>query len=423
MEFLQFGQKLNNVIKYYPENMNYKYTEDKIEFCTPDNKLVYTKEQFQELTDRVCNYEYDNCCIYNSKKFEMVIVNNSSYFINERRFIEMETIVDAVNGLRYSIKNISDILLFKIFESIDIDGLPIRIPFYKIDFLSENDDFNIISLLSFLLKGCLSVTIESDNDNSFSDLKNYANSFLFNIAYNMNVIWRPLENLDDLFPKRNIKGRVRTRKVDELMAPQLLYNTELTEQYYMALISDDVFVKYICFYHIFENFYEEVYNEALFDSVKKIIQNPGFSSKRNKDIASIIDIVSKKRKQNKEGFQGTELEALELTFLKYIDFTSFSNDLQNVDPMALSYYKSVEVPFSSGDTVDLTDITNKKLAKKLAARIYKTRNSLVHSKSNDFRTKEKGIYKPLTDNKDLSKEIPLMKLLAEKIIIADAEQL
>jgi len=57
---------------------------------------------------------------------------------------------------------------------------------------------------------------------------------------------------------------------------------------------------------------------------------------------------------------------------------------------------------------------------KIANRIYKTRNALVHSKSNDYIAKERGIYKPFKNNKELSKEIPLMRYISEAIIIKSA---
>ena len=95
--------------------------------------------------------------------------------------------------------------------------------------------------------------------------------------------------------------------------------------------------------------------------------------------------------------------------------------LDEFDPSSISYYKSHEVSFSNGDAIDLSDVSNEKLAKKIAARIYKTRNSLVHSKSNDSRVKERGIYHPFADEKELAKEIPLMRIIAESIIINSAK--
>ena len=102
---------------------------------------------------------------------------------------------------------------------------------------------------------------------------------------------------------------------------------------------------------------------------------------------------------------------------------SLIDELNNIDESLVSYYIHNEVSFSKGDTFDLNDIQNQKLYKKIAARIYKTRNSLVHCKSNETRLNERGIYQPFKNNQELLKEIPLMRCIAELIIIKTAKDI
>ena len=71
----------------------------------------------------------------------------------------------------------------------------------------------------------------------------------------------------------------------------------------------------------------------------------------------------------------------------------------------------------------MRDISNEKLYKKLAARIYKTRNALVHSKSNESRLNERGVYNPFANSQELTMEIPLMRYISEAIIINSASPL
>ena len=172
-----------------------------------------------------------------------------------------------------------------------------------------------------------------------------------------------------------------------------------------------------------EYFYEEVYNEDILKSVQHIIQHPGFSAKRTKDIAKIVNLIKKKNRLNKEEFQGSELEALELTLKKFVNLSELVQDLAEFNDSILEYYKKTEVSFSKGDAIDLKDVSNEKLYKKLAARIYKTRNSLVHSKSNESRLNERGVYNPFTYSQELMKEIPLMRYISEVIIINSSSSL
>ena len=112
-----------------------------------------------------------------------------------------------------------------------------------------------------------------------------------------------------------------------------------------------------------------------------------------------------------------------MTLKKYINIHSLIDELNNIDESLVSYYAYNEVSFSKGDTFDLNDIQNQKLYKKIAARIYKTRNSLVHCKSNETRLNERGIYQPFKNNQELLKEIPLMRCIAELIIIKTAKDI
>lgn len=144
------------------------------------------------------------------------------------------------------------------------------------------DDKSIFNILRLIIRLPFSVCVASHTPINQDKLIKYAKSYLFNFAFNLDLVLKPITEIDDLFPKRNSRSMRRIQNLDELMPPQLTYMSELTEQYYMALASSDPFVKFIGFYHIMEYFYEDVYNEDIFESVKHILQHPGFSSKRKK---------------------------------------------------------------------------------------------------------------------------------------------
>lgn len=68
--------------------------------------------------------------------------------------------------------------------------------------------------------------------------------------------------------------------------------------------------------------------------------------------------------------------------------------------------------FSGGDEVDLENPNESIIGEKLSSRIYKTRNAIVHSKES-----ERVRYTPFRDDRILVKEIPLLRFIAEQIII------
>lgn len=187
----------------------------------------------------------------------------------------------------------------------------------------------------------------------------------------------------------------------------------------MAVSSSDPFIQFIGFYHIMEYFFEEVYKEEIIKTTKEILMRPDFSPKNSKDIMKVVDNIYNKKD---DSIVGAELDSLEITLGKYINIERIVDKLKEIDEELVQYYKNNEVGFSGGIKVDL-EANNKKIFKHLSKRIYVTRNSLVHSKSNDIRVKERGIYSPFKDSKDLNMEIPLLKVIAEEIIIGSAQEL
>ena len=87
------------------------------------------------------------------------------------------------------------------------------------------------------------------------------------------------------------------------------------------------------------------------------------------------------------------------------------NRISSMDSTAITYYQTNKVIFCNAPTIPWTDLQG--VYTQIARRIYFTRNSLVHSKSG----KNQERYKPYKDEKQLQKEIPLVKAVAELIII------
>ena len=92
------------------------------------------------------------------------------------------------------------------------------------------------------------------------------------------------------------------------------------------------------------------------------------------------------------------------------------NEIEEQDKKYILYLKTEKVLFSDGDVVNLENNDFDCVCKELAKRIYKTRNALVHSKE-----LESSKYKPFHDDKILLKEMLLLRLLAEQVIIKTSQ--
>jgi hypothetical protein len=91
------------------------------------------------------------------------------------------------------------------------------------------------------------------------------------------------------------------------------------------------------------------------------------------------------------------------------------SDLRNFDATLLDYYANQIVSFSGGDKVVFDQAESSNVFTSLANRIYKTRNALVHSKEGS-----KGRFVPFSDDRELIPEVPLVRFIAEQIIMASS---
>lgn len=422
MEWDEFIDKVKFILRRFNSEFNINYSEDSISYIVDEKSFEFSKSDYDKISNDAMKSDLSQFTVSSDNSYEVIIYQTNKMFRRLLPYkIEGQTIFinikDSMNNIEYKIQEISDLMVWKIIKEIDLESF--RRSFIAFSpRLRRDEDINLFNLLRACFRNPSSIIILYENFIDKSKLNDYINSFLFNYCYNCGNSYRIMNSLDELL---NIKYRNKNSsyKDEELNAPRLLYKQDLTEQYHMAVSSEDPFVQFIGFYHIMEYFYEEIYKEGVVNNVKEILLDPGFSTKRKKDIMKLVDLINKKRT---ESTVGSELEALELTLSKYINIEKIIEKLNEIDEDIIEYYKNNTVNFSNGDVVDLRG-DKKHIFKKLANRVYKTRNSLVHSKSNEVRLNERGIYKPFKDSKALLKEIPLLKAISEEIIIKSASEL
>jgi hypothetical protein len=252
--------------------------------------------------------------------------------------------------------------------------------------------------------------IVSDQRRTVNEWLSLSESFYFHLAYNLDMA---------LVPRQGLVGRSspilrlsRSRATD-LEAPRRMYLPELVHSYQLALSSESVMLSYLSFYHVAEHWFEEVFLDDVAGRVRAAITAPGFSAKRDKDLHKLIKTVSKSLRARDDEVIINELSGLELTLTKYVDLESLQTSLAELDPSLLVHYAASRVSFADANLVDLRNSDDSAIFKALAQRIYKTRNALVHRKSG-----ERGKFTPFQDDAVLRKEIPLMRFVAEQVIIA-----
>lgn len=391
--------------------------DSQIIFYLGNHTYIEDISNIESIMNDVSTMDKSNNAIYDDIKYEIALDRR----IDIIRFLDrydLGIIEDCENQIKYTIDVASQAYVIWFLFSMDDRELR-RIRDFSVSrsgwgYRSEGQEDEQKSLLEFLrrnLRSLLTLKIQCTSPKTKEQFEQIFDSFRFQLANSFNDVIMPLNDLKDLCMP--MVGRRITTSPNEFTAPKRVYVTELTNQYYMGLSSKLPFVQFISYYHVMEYYFEKVYNDDMIRSLQDKISSPRFSIKREQDIKEIVRFVTKKVHDKNERYDINELEALELVLKKYIDLSEL---LRNIPDTAIDYYRTYEVPFSKGDIVDFNDVTNPKLYKKMAARIYKTRNSIIHSKSC-----EKSIYSPFKDDEALEKEIPLLRYIAEEIIIKTSE--
>ena len=363
----------------------------------------------------------DETILYDEYSYEALIRFEISRPIPFRVFFDEEYFLkeDVANDITYELsKPTNEFLLFilgilrepeylrDLFRPFPSRILRERISEEKLEF------FEFLSRI--IIPRVYTLKIKSQEPRSSGEFSKLATAFLFNLSYNLDIAIIEVRFLHELTRYRF--GRIRRARPEEIEPPRRIYNSDLVYHYQMAISTDSIPLQFLSFYHIIEHFFYDVYHEELLDSIRAKITSPDFSYKRKRDIEDLVKLISRKIKYKDENALYNEQEALYLTLMKYIKLEDLVNRLKAYDESLIDYYKDNKVPFSQGSSIDFSISDSKKVFKQIADRIYKTRNSIVHSKEGS-----KPKYMPFRDDRKLLLEIPLLRFIAEEIIINTAE--
>lgn len=122
------------------------------------------------------------------------------------------------------------------------------------------------------------------------------------------------------------------------------------------------------------------------------------------------------REQREDGVWNEKI-GLILCLKRYVpDLDSLKMSIETIESTAIEYYKTTTVEFADdGKTIDFDgDIDSIYAA--VRDRVYSVRNAIVHSKEGD-----RLRYEPFKHDKQLAKEIPLIRGIAEEIIVNSAK--
>lgn len=252
------------------------------------------------------------------------------------------------------------------------------------------------------------IHFKDNGERKDKDMKDYLTSYYFNISYNYN---------ECILRVANISKRRRRRGVynEGQLAPLRIYNSQLMDYYNQGVAADTAFSQYLAFYHVLEFFFQTIIEEDTLNYIKDTLTKPSFSALSKRELLSFVKGIKKKLSNQKEKSSQGEQFALELCLEKYLTISDLTARLNLFDCECINYYKGNKVSFAQ-ESIEIDFDNEKTVISRLSQRIYSVRNAIVHSKDCD-----KLRYQPFDNDDELRKEIPLIKSIAEIVIINTAE--
>jgi hypothetical protein len=387
------------------------------EFPLDRSKLLQlaTSIKFKDLSDETA--------LYTDTSFEIIVNEESSIPVRRIRD-ELIRVSDTESTITYELSPPSHEYLLWLIATASRKGAlgdlgfgiiapHIRLPRLLGD--KKEKQVDAFDVLHMLFDRVITLKLSSTNKLGIRRFQSATYSFLFHLAYNLDIALVPQRFFEEVSRRGRI-SRMRRSTTEELDPPRRTYNEDLVNHYILAISTDSPTVQFLSHYHILEHFFESVFNDDLIEQIKTSITQPGFSYKRKKDVSHLISTIKKSLQIRSETITFSESEALHLSLSKFVDIPQLIARLEEYDSSLIDYYANTEVPFSKGVTIAFRSGDQDRVIRELTRRIYATRNSLVHSKDGD-----KARYMPFKDERALVMEVPLLRFISEMVILSVSE--
>ena len=282
-----------------------------------------------------------------------------------------------------------------------------------------NSDEAIYFLLSSIINRNLTVLcLSSANPNSMEDIEvqQRLSSMLFNLNFERYKI-RLSENYEDFLGLRNISSNTH-KELSKISLPRKVYNEALLHLYSAANWSDNPFTQYISYYQIIDRKFSQIHKDNLVKLLQGEISRPDFEINNKNEIYKIEEsIIAQSSDSRKEENQLKDV--IKNYFPNKDNFVVFNKKLSKEQ---LEYYlkripEFLDKNMKNKLVINFDSENLDKIYNPLVKRIYTIRTALVHNKEGRANN-----YDPTADYSSLVKEVPLIRIVAENIILNSSDE-
>lgn len=230
---------------------------------------------------------------------------------------------------------------------------------------------------------------------------------LFNLAYLKGTALV----LEEELPKRQALGNsFQFEENDfgrELPLPRAKVNKDVVRFYQRGMAVEDPVNQFLSFYQVLEYFFLTVSDEELYRKLTSLVNDPLFLVKP-KHLDKVIQVTLNHKRES------DETEMLRLVISKHVDeleLIAFITAYE--DHLGDKWYTKKRRLFGEENEVKAT---SGHVFGNVAKRVKLIRNALIHS--SDRYNRQENFVPTRAAEMEIRKEVPLVKYLAEKVIIA-----
>lgn len=393
---------------------------------TSEEKILFElqKDNLNDVINSLNCKNSESFALYEKKYYETAVRSQDARQFPLVRYIDEEQFVTNEHGYKLCVSKASlEYIFMLVCEVANTDAVDTDFFFSARHRISRG--FEISSYSDFCDNFCLlTVKIVSEKECTNTEFTKMMAAYFFNISYNHNIVFSTIN-----FSERGHQPiRKRLQRNGQLF-PYKVYKNELIKYYNQAASATMPMTKYLAYYHVAEFFFQTIAEDDAYKTIESIITHPSFSPHNKDSIRSFYKKVKQIMRNQKEEGVWEEKNALLLCIKKYVpDLEQLKNAISDIDSNAISYYQNNYIPFagneqnnneSSKDKVKINfQDSPDTIYSTIRNRVYLVRNAIAHSKEGSHLR-----YEPFKDDKDLQKEIPLIRAISEEIIINSAKDM
>lgn len=357
--------------------------------CSPNYRehMVYftsVANRGQLFRDRP-SFSKDKAILFGEKSEEKIyaeVGHSSIFFVNFFRFHEKYRKI-FIETLRFSVRSyqVQNVPL----KMRDLLHRPLTIRVYNLAAASSEE---AVKRSNQVIDSCL-----------------FELSYLKGITLSLQEEWTPRQQKVRPFQL----GENYTNS-EQLPLPKATFNSDIIRFYQRGMSTDDPVIQFLSFYQVLEYYFVSVSDKLLYDKLSRRINDPKFSTSQS-NLDRIIQDTSNHKSQT------NETDMLKQVLDKFIDETELIEFIKAYEIYLKNslYSKKCNI---FGEDIEVKLLLGHVFGN-LAKRIKTIRNALVHSSDRYERNQR---YIPTTSNENIIRsEIPLIKYLSEKVIIASKQ--